>query len=155
MRTRLNPPTSQTAPRDCFVGRSCIFSALGVLSLMAAMATACTGELSTAAPIPVVTVQVEPTRTATLPGPATSTPEEGITVSGDVMDASPSAKIIVLEQPDHGIGTIALTNETILQAANGAPMTLTDVTHGDSVMAHGHAGTSGTLLADKIVVGSP
>lgn len=155
MRTRLYPLTSQTANRQSFVRRKCIFSALGVLFLMAPMVTACTGDLSTATPISVATVQVEPMRTATLPGPATSTLEEGISVSGNVMDVSLSAKIIVLEQPDHGIGTIALTDETILEAANGAPMSLTDITHGETVKARGHAGTSGTLLADKIVIGLP
>lgn len=128
---------------------------ISALSLVVILLTACAGSAGTSPPVTATNVPEELTRPAPHPSLETRAPEDGVTINGTVMDASPSAKVIRLEKPDQGITTIALTDATELLAASGESMTLTDVFHGDHVTAHGREGTPGTLLANRIVVEPP
>jgi hypothetical protein len=155
MKTSQSPFFPKTARWRGAVRSASLLPALGALFLLAVLAAACAGGLGKAASVPVATLHSEPTREAALPVTATRVPDAGTSVSGNVMDASASARIIMLEHPDHGISTIALTDATVLLSSGGEAIALTDISHGDSVKAHGHSGTPGTLLADKIIVGAP
>ena len=155
MKTTQTPINPKTEERRSALGIRNHLHALGALSLVAAMVAACAGDLGKAQPVPVASIEAGPARLPTVSAAFTSVPDEGLTVSGTVLDASPSAKIIMLEQPDHGISTIALNDETIVQWTNRATIALTDISQGDSVKAHGHVGTPGTLLADEVIVRSP
>lgn len=137
------------------MSRGRLLSRIISLSLLAAFLTGCGGKAGKATPLATMSVPAEPTE-ASVPSPAATTgSEKGFTIRGTVMDASASARVIMLEAPDQGFSTIALTDETVLLSADGGAIRLTDVHHGDSVKAHGQAGTPGTLLADEIVVGTP
>jgi hypothetical protein len=150
-----DPLSAQSPDHRARRAKKSLLSTLFAFSLVAALMAGCAGSEGTGIPPTAANVPAEPTRLAVPSSAATSVPEAGVTVTGTVMDASPSAKIIMLERPDQGIGTIALTDETRLLAANGETMTLTDIHRGDSLKAHGRLGTAGTLLADRIVIQSP
>lgn len=152
MRESHQTTSADAGRRRARVSRGRLLSRIISLSLLAALLTGCTGK---ATPLATMSVPAEPTE-ASVPSPAATTAsEKGFTIRGTVMDASASARIIMLEEPDQGFSTIALTDETALLSADGGAIGLTDVRHGDSVKAHGQSGMPGTLLADEIVVGTP
>ncbi len=75
-----------------------------------------------------------------------------VTLSGRVLDASPSARIILLEEEVNGFSTIAVTDETLLVDQNGEALQLNEVLQGWELEAAGKPGAGGALLADRVVI---
>ena len=78
--------------------------------------------------------------------------EPGVTITGAVMDASLSARIILLEEPVEGYSTIALTEESKLVSADGSEITLRDIQPGVAIQASGQPGESNALIASQVLV---
>jgi len=90
----------------------------------------------------------------TLP-PAPPTPEitpASVSIVATVMDTSLSARIIILKEPVDGFSVIALTEDTKLSSEDGSPVELKDFQHGVQIRAIGKPGSSGTLLAEQIIL---
>jgi hypothetical protein len=73
-------------------------------------------------------------------------------LSGLVLDASPSAGIILLQEEVGGFSAIALRQDTELVDQDGAPLALTEVQQGMGVEAVGQPGQGGALLAARVVI---
>ena len=91
-----------------------------------------------------------PSTTTTVP--ATLAPPAEVTVRGVVAQALASARVVVLAQPVAGFANVALTADTELVRAGGAPATITDLVTGASIEATGRAGTANTLVARRVVL---
>jgi hypothetical protein len=78
--------------------------------------------------------------------------ESSITLIGTVMDASPSARIVMLKEPVEGYRVIALTEESELTFLDGVDVALRDVQPGMTIQASGQPGESNALLASQVLV---
>lgn len=91
-----------------------------------------------------------PTATA----PASPSPpgraEEEVTITGTVMDLSPDAEIIALEEPVQGFQIVALTADTRILTSDGAPATAQDIQAGTRIQATGQPAQPDALLATEI-----
>ena len=76
----------------------------------------------------------------------------GIAIVGTVMDASPSARTIMLAEPVDGFAVIALRERCRLVSASGDEIKLRDLQAGMRVQAFGQPGASRALLADQVLV---
>ena len=93
--------------------------------------------------------QITPTA---VPVPTATTSEQTITIVGVVMDVSRSARIITLTESVQGFNTVALTEETEILASSGCKAALQDVQKGMPIQASGKPGTSGAILANKVLI---
>jgi hypothetical protein len=75
-----------------------------------------------------------------------------ITLTGVVLDVSPSVRVIWLEEEIEGFNQVALTEEVILIDQEGDRMELNEIQPGMSLSASGIPGEVGALLAEKVVV---
>lgn len=90
------------------------------------------------------------TRTAA-PSPTPSqTQVPLIVITGQVMDVSASARVILFTQPVHGIPAAALTEYTQIVSAEGSPGVLLDIKPGMVVQVVGRPGSSDAVLADQV-----
>jgi hypothetical protein len=85
-------------------------------------------------------------------GDGGESPDSAETITGTVMEVSPSAQIILLTAPQNGFDTIALTEETSIMLEDGTTTDLTAVRPETTIQASGAAGESNALIADEIVV---
>mgnify|MGYP005844119843 CR=1 FL=1 len=93
---------------------------------------------------------VSATRTAA-PSPTPSqTQVPLIVVTGQVMDVSASARVILFAQPVHGIPAAALTEYTQIMSAEGSHGVLLDIKPGMVVQVVGRPGNSDAVLADQV-----
>lgn len=76
----------------------------------------------------------------------------GLTITGVVMDISPSVRIITLEEPVEGFREIALTEESTLLSVDGREILLREIPPGATIKAVGQPGTSDALIADHVLV---
>jgi hypothetical protein len=68
------------------------------------------------------------------------------------VDASPSARIILLAEPVDGFAVVAPRAECQLLSASGDEITLRDIRAGMKIQASGQPGESQALLADQVRV---
>ncbi|MCL4370563.1 MAG: hypothetical protein M1380_06615 [Chloroflexi bacterium] len=73
-----------------------------------------------------------------------------LVITGQVREVDASARVITLVEPVHGLESVALTDKTQVEAADGSPRTLQDVKPGVVIQAGGTAGGSNSVLASKV-----
>ncbi len=61
-----------------------------------------------------------------------------------------SARVITLVEPVHGLGSVTLTDQTKIVAADGSPRTMQDIKPGVVIQAAGTADGSGSVLASEV-----
>ncbi|MDQ6726311.1 MAG: hypothetical protein M3066_09150 [Actinomycetota bacterium] len=88
----------------------------------------------------------QPTTTTTAPAAAE------VTVRGVVAGVSGSARVVQLSPPVSGYSNLALTTDTQIVRANGAPATLGDVTAGATIEAVGRATDAQSIVARKLTL---
>ena len=106
-------------------------------------------------PMPGPTITAAPTHeplpvaTSTI---AVENTESGITIIGEVMDVSLSARIITLKDPVEDIRVLALTEDCELTSSNGEKIDLHDIQPGMLIQASGQRGESDSLLTSFVIV---
>ena len=86
------------------------------------------------------------------PPTTTTTVASEVTHSGVVGAFTPSARIVTLAQPVDGFTTVALTADTQIVRASGAPAAATDLVPRATIEVTGRPGAPGTLVARRIVL---
>ena len=80
----------------------------------------------------------------------TGGPTGQLVITGQVREVDARARVITLVEPVHGLESVALTDKTQVEAADGSPRTLQDVKPGVVIQAGGTAGGSNSVLASKV-----
>jgi hypothetical protein len=75
-----------------------------------------------------------------------------VSLTGTVLDVSPSARIVTLAEPVGGFRVIALTEQGRVSSAAGEETLLRDLRPGMTVRASGRPGASGVLIAEQVLV---
>ena len=131
--------------------KSMIWLSLATALLVAVACAGTAGEstptVATKEPTPIAA----PTATSTRV-PTATTSEQLISIIGKVMDVSLSARIIMLTESVQGFNTVAMTEETEILASSGCKAALQDVQKGMTIQASGKPGTSGAILANKVLI---
>jgi len=87
--------------------------------------------------------------TPALPGGA-KTPGGLVVITGQVREVDASARVIVLVEPVHGLDTVAVTDQTEIEALDGSRRQMVDVHPGVVIQAAGTPSGSGSVLASKV-----
>jgi len=100
---------------------------------------------------PTTTSEQLPTDNSTI---VANNPVLGITIVGVVMDASLSARIIMLKEPVEGFRVIALAENCALRSSSGEEIELNDIQPGMKIQASGQGqmGESDALIANSVQV---
>ncbi len=75
-----------------------------------------------------------------------------ITLTGVVLDVSPSVRVIWLEEEVDGFSEIALTEEVLLVDQEGAQIKMNEIQQGMTLQAAGIPGEEGALLAEEVII---
>jgi hypothetical protein len=77
--------------------------------------------------------------------------EPDLVVTGLVREVSPSLGVIWLDEAGD-FDSIALTEQTVLEGADGQPLDLVDLQPGTEIIASGRPGAEGAVIADEVVI---
>jgi hypothetical protein len=92
--------------------------------------------------------EASPRLTTTTTAPAAAE----VTVRGVVATVAASARVIQLRAPVNGFSDVALSTDTEIVRANGAPVTLNDVMPGANIEAVGRATNAQAIVARKVTL---